>query len=59
MRANPWLSLLRAEVTPPAILFAQWIDVDLDADPFAQCEQDTLDRRPVREYPMLDEEEAE
>lgn len=54
---NPWLDLLRAETTPPAILFGCWTDVDLDADPFEQCEQDTLDRPAQREFPALDEGE--
>ena len=33
------------------------IECLLDADPFAPCEQELLDRPTVREFPDLDEEE--
>ena len=35
------------------------IECLLDVDPFALCEQELLDRRPVREFPVLDEGEED
>lgn len=42
-----------------ALLADLLADVDLDADPFEQCEQDTLDRPEPRQFPALDEGEED